>query len=164
MTCPTAGRSFSRRRWRCSRTRRCRRWRSGSWSTSTVSIRKPSACSLGGGCRSTGGACGSSRTVPGTGFQPNLYPVQNLKQLEPLPMRIRDLPDPGPRTPDTVSSIRRALISVWDKTGLIELAQALAAAGIELLATGGTARALRDGALPVRSVEDLTGFPEVLGG
>ena len=61
-------------------------------------------------------------------------------------------------------SIRRAIISVWDKAGLLKLGQALAAAGVELLATGGTARALRENALPVKAVEDLTGFPEVLGG
>ncbi|HEY3248653.1 MAG TPA: bifunctional phosphoribosylaminoimidazolecarboxamide formyltransferase/IMP cyclohydrolase [bacterium] len=62
------------------------------------------------------------------------------------------------------TGIRRALISVWDKTGLPELAGALAAQGVEILATGGTAQALRETAVAVRSVEDLTGFPEVLGG
>jgi len=60
--------------------------------------------------------------------------------------------------------VRRALLSVSDKTGLIELAQALAARGIELLSTGGTARALRDAGLAVRDVSDVTGFPEIMDG
>ena len=60
--------------------------------------------------------------------------------------------------------VRRALLSVSDKTGLIELAQALAARGIELLSTGGTAKALRDAGLAVRDVSDVTGFPEIMDG
>ncbi|MGH2348297.1 MAG: bifunctional phosphoribosylaminoimidazolecarboxamide formyltransferase/IMP cyclohydrolase [bacterium] len=65
---------------------------------------------------------------------------------------------------EVVTQIRRALISMWDKTGLVELSRALADAGVEILATGGTAQALREHALAVRSIEDVTGFPEVLGG
>lgn len=60
--------------------------------------------------------------------------------------------------------VRRALLSVSDKTGLIELARSLAARGIELLSTGGTAKALRDAGLPVRDVSDVTGFPEIMDG
>ncbi|GGD33268.1 bifunctional phosphoribosylaminoimidazolecarboxamide formyltransferase/IMP cyclohydrolase [Pseudoxanthomonas indica] len=60
--------------------------------------------------------------------------------------------------------VRRALLSVSDKTGLIELAQALAARQIELLSTGGTAKALREAGLPVRDVSELTGFPEIMDG
>ncbi|MGO3127310.1 MAG: bifunctional phosphoribosylaminoimidazolecarboxamide formyltransferase/IMP cyclohydrolase [Luteimonas sp.] len=60
--------------------------------------------------------------------------------------------------------IRRALLSVSDKRGLLELAQALAARGIELLSTGGTAKALREAGLPVRDVSDVTGFPEIMDG
>jgi phosphoribosylaminoimidazolecarboxamide formyltransferase / IMP cyclohydrolase len=60
--------------------------------------------------------------------------------------------------------IRRALISVSDKTGLLELAKALTARGIELLSTGGTARALADAGIPVREVASLTGFPEIMDG
>jgi phosphoribosylaminoimidazolecarboxamide formyltransferase/IMP cyclohydrolase len=60
--------------------------------------------------------------------------------------------------------IRRALLSVSDKAGLIPLAQALAAHGAELLSTGGTARTLRDAGLRVREVADYTGFPEILDG
>ena len=60
--------------------------------------------------------------------------------------------------------VRRALISVSDKTGITELARALAARGVEILSTGGTARLLRDAALPVREVADYTGFPEMMDG
>jgi phosphoribosylaminoimidazolecarboxamide formyltransferase/IMP cyclohydrolase len=60
--------------------------------------------------------------------------------------------------------IRRALLSVSDKTGLLELARALAARGAEILSTGGSARALRDGGVPVREVADYSGFPEILDG
>jgi phosphoribosylaminoimidazolecarboxamide formyltransferase / IMP cyclohydrolase len=60
--------------------------------------------------------------------------------------------------------IRRALLSVSDKTGLLELAKALAARGIELLSTGGTARTLADAGIPVREVASLTGFPEIMDG
>ena len=60
--------------------------------------------------------------------------------------------------------VRRALLSVSDKTGLIDLAQALAAQDVELVSTGGTAKALRDAGLNVQDVSDLTGFPEMMDG
>ena len=60
--------------------------------------------------------------------------------------------------------LRRALLSVSDKTGLIELASALAERGVELLSTGGTAEALRKAGLVVRDVSDVTGFPEMMDG
>ncbi|NYD88606.1 bifunctional phosphoribosylaminoimidazolecarboxamide formyltransferase/IMP cyclohydrolase [Sphingomonas melonis] len=60
--------------------------------------------------------------------------------------------------------IKRALLSVSDKTGIVELSQALAAKGVELVSTGGTARALRDAGLAVRDVSDVTGFPEMMDG
>jgi phosphoribosylaminoimidazolecarboxamide formyltransferase/IMP cyclohydrolase len=60
--------------------------------------------------------------------------------------------------------IQRALLSVSDKTGLLEFAQALHGMGVELLSTGGTATALRAAGLPVREVADYTGFPEMLDG
>jgi phosphoribosylaminoimidazolecarboxamide formyltransferase/IMP cyclohydrolase len=60
--------------------------------------------------------------------------------------------------------VRRALLSVTDKTGLISFAQALAAHGVELVSTGGTAKALREAGLDVRDISDLTGFPEMLDG
>jgi phosphoribosylaminoimidazolecarboxamide formyltransferase/IMP cyclohydrolase len=61
-------------------------------------------------------------------------------------------------------TIKRALLSVSDKTGIIELGQALAAQGVELVSTGGTAKALRDAGLEVRDISDLTGFPEMMDG
>src|SRR5258707_11537455 len=60
--------------------------------------------------------------------------------------------------------IRRALLSVTDKTGLVEFARALAGHGVELVSTGGTSKALRDAGLTVRDISDLTGFPEMLDG
>jgi len=60
--------------------------------------------------------------------------------------------------------IRRALLSVSDKTGIVELGTALAAKGVELVSTGGTAKALRDAGLDVRDISDLTGFPEMMDG
>ncbi|MDV4144884.1 bifunctional phosphoribosylaminoimidazolecarboxamide formyltransferase/IMP cyclohydrolase [Shimia sp. FJ5] len=60
--------------------------------------------------------------------------------------------------------VRRALLSVSDKTGLIELATALAARGVELLSTGGSAKAMRDAGLVVKDVSDVTGFPEMMDG
>ena len=62
------------------------------------------------------------------------------------------------------SKIQRALLSVSDKTGLVDFARALADAGVELLSTGGTAKALRDAGLPVIDVSEYTGFPEMLDG
>ncbi|MCZ8368764.1 MAG: bifunctional phosphoribosylaminoimidazolecarboxamide formyltransferase/IMP cyclohydrolase [Porphyrobacter sp.] len=60
--------------------------------------------------------------------------------------------------------IKRALLSVSDKSGLADLGSALAARGVELVSTGGTAKALRDAGLAVKDVSDLTGFPEMMDG
>ncbi|MFA6985774.1 MAG: bifunctional phosphoribosylaminoimidazolecarboxamide formyltransferase/IMP cyclohydrolase, partial [Arenimonas sp.] len=60
--------------------------------------------------------------------------------------------------------VRRALLSVSDKSGLLELARELAAMHIELLSTGGTAKALREAGIPVRDVSEVTGFPEIMDG
>jgi phosphoribosylaminoimidazolecarboxamide formyltransferase/IMP cyclohydrolase len=60
--------------------------------------------------------------------------------------------------------VRRALLSVTDKSGLVPFAQQLARHGVELVSTGGTARALRDAGLSVLDISDLTGFPEMLDG
>lgn len=62
------------------------------------------------------------------------------------------------------SPIRRALISVSDKSGLIEFGQFLASKGVEILSTGGSAKALRDAGVPVTEVSDHTGFPEIMDG
>jgi phosphoribosylaminoimidazolecarboxamide formyltransferase/IMP cyclohydrolase len=64
----------------------------------------------------------------------------------------------------TVRILRRALLSVSDKTGLIELARGLAALGVELISTGGTRKALADTGLAVRDIADVTGVPEMLDG
>jgi phosphoribosylaminoimidazolecarboxamide formyltransferase/IMP cyclohydrolase len=63
-----------------------------------------------------------------------------------------------------IAPIRRALLSVSDKTGLIDLGRALSKRGVELLSTGGSAKALRDAGLEVRDVADVTGFPEMMDG
>src|SRR5688572_33096579 len=60
--------------------------------------------------------------------------------------------------------IERALLSVSDKSGLIEFAKVLAGHGIELVSTGGTAKALKDAGLKVFDVSELTGFPEMMDG
>ena len=60
--------------------------------------------------------------------------------------------------------IRRALLSVSDKTGLVELARTLEALGVELISTGGTHKALHEAGLKVREIADITGFPEMLDG
>ncbi|RTL99873.1 MAG: bifunctional phosphoribosylaminoimidazolecarboxamide formyltransferase/IMP cyclohydrolase PurH [Hyphomicrobiales bacterium] len=65
--------------------------------------------------------------------------------------------------PDLVP-VRRALLSVFDKTGLIDFAKALAASGVELVSTGGTAKAIAGAGLAVRDVSELTGFPEIMDG
>lgn len=61
-------------------------------------------------------------------------------------------------------NIRRALVSVYDKTGLVELGTALSAANVEILSTGSTAKTLRDAGITVIEVGDYTGFPEIMGG
>src|SRR5690348_1827433 len=63
-----------------------------------------------------------------------------------------------------MEKIRRALLSVSDKAGIVPLAQALAACGIELISTGGTAKALREAGLTVTDLSAHTGFPEMLDG
>ncbi len=63
-----------------------------------------------------------------------------------------------------MAKISRVLLSVTDKTGLLEFASALAGMGAELISTGGTARMLRDAGIPVADVSDVTGFPEMLDG
>ncbi len=60
--------------------------------------------------------------------------------------------------------VSRALLSVSDKTGIVEFARGLAEIGVEIISTGGTARALADAGVPVRSITDLTGFPEIMDG
>ncbi|HXR09205.1 MAG TPA: hypothetical protein VN792_00450, partial [Candidatus Acidoferrales bacterium] len=61
-------------------------------------------------------------------------------------------------------AIERALVSVYEKTGIVEFARALAQAGVEVVSTGGTAKLLRESGVKVREVSELTGWPEMLGG
>ncbi len=79
-----------------------------------------------------------------------------------------DLPPVAPVADPTADAtrrpLRRALLSVYDKTGLVELATALHAAGVELVSTGSTAATVAAAGVPVTRVEDLTGFPECLDG
>jgi phosphoribosylaminoimidazolecarboxamide formyltransferase/IMP cyclohydrolase len=70
----------------------------------------------------------------------------------------------GPDTVDGRRPVSRALISVSDKTGLVELATALHAAGVRIVSTGNSARVLTEAGIPVTAIEELTGFPESLGG
>jgi phosphoribosylaminoimidazolecarboxamide formyltransferase/IMP cyclohydrolase len=63
-----------------------------------------------------------------------------------------------------MAKIQRALLSVSDKTGLVDFARTLVAAGVELISTGGTAKALRDAGLAVKDISEHTGFPEMLDG
>ena len=65
---------------------------------------------------------------------------------------------------DTTRPVARALLSVYDKSGLVELGRGLAELGVELVASGGTATALTDAGLEVTQVDALTGSPEMLGG
>lgn len=61
-------------------------------------------------------------------------------------------------------TIKRALLSVSDKTGIVELAKSLHAAGVEIVSTGGTMKAIKDAGIPVMYVSDVTGFPEIMDG
>ena len=62
------------------------------------------------------------------------------------------------------AKLKRALVSVFDKTGIVEFARELSGLGIEIVSTGGTARMLREAGIAVRDVAELTGWPEMLGG
>src|SRR5262249_9737185 len=63
-----------------------------------------------------------------------------------------------------MARISRVLLSVTDKTGIVDFARALAGMGAELISTGGTARLLRESGITVKDVSDVTGFPEMLDG
>src|SRR3990172_8812727 len=63
-----------------------------------------------------------------------------------------------------VRPVRRALLAVYDKSGIVELARALVEQGVALVSSGGTAQALRDAGIPVTPVEEVTGSPEMLDG
>ena len=72
---------------------------------------------------------------------------------------------PRPRNPeDALLTVRRAMLSVSDKKGIVEFARGLRSLGVELISTGGTLKTLRDAEVDVTSVSDVTGFPEILDG
>ena len=75
-----------------------------------------------------------------------------------------DSPGSGSGTAEGRRPIKRALLSVYDKTGLVELALALHAAGVQVVSTGSTASTVEAAGVPVTRVEELTGFPETLDG
>ena len=79
-------------------------------------------------------------------------------------MNIECITDAQHDNPLGLLPVRRCLLSVTDKSGLVEFARTLASHGVELVSTGGTAKALRDAGLDVRDISDLTGFPEMLDG
>ena len=86
------------------------------------------------------------------------YPILEKQRWEQRRHTVSAAPVEG------LKPIRRALLSVTDKTGLVDFAKALASYGIELISTGGTARTLREAGLQVKDISDLTGFPEMLDG
>src|SRR5208337_4415408 len=89
---------------------------------------------------------------------------QAVKKLHSERNRRRIVSTEAKASGSGAKTIRRALLSVTDKTGLVEFAQALAGFGVELVSTGGTARALREAGLAVKDISELTGFPEMLDG
>jgi phosphoribosylaminoimidazolecarboxamide formyltransferase/IMP cyclohydrolase len=74
------------------------------------------------------------------------------------------MPADSPPAPESLTPLRRALISVSDKEGLVAFARTLAGHGVEILSTGGSARALREAGIPVTEVSEHTGFPEIMDG
>src|SRR5579871_6360718 len=80
-----------------------------------------------------------------------------------MEIALANVAPPFPAAPDR-ALVRRALISVYDKTGLVDAAKALVELGVELVSTGGTRAAIAAAGLPVRDVAELTGFPEMMDG
>jgi phosphoribosylaminoimidazolecarboxamide formyltransferase/IMP cyclohydrolase len=93
------------------------------------------------------------------------YPAARLGIFRLTPQQENAVPAAPdfPPAPDKVQ-VRRALISVSDKTGLVDAARTLAEMGVELVSTGGTRKAIADAGLAVKDVSDLTGFPEMMDG
>src|SRR3954464_10287548 len=85
------------------------------------------------------------------------FPAAALTMLGPIA-------GPADTTHPQDVRVRRALLSVSDKTGIVDFARGLAELGIELVSTGGTAAALMQDGADVRPIEDFTGFPEIMGG
>jgi phosphoribosylaminoimidazolecarboxamide formyltransferase/IMP cyclohydrolase len=81
-----------------------------------------------------------------------------------MPESVNASPAPTPTTAPGEVRIRRALLSVSDKRGVVEFARGLADLGVEIVSTGGTAKELADAGLSVRAIDDFTGFPEIMDG
>jgi phosphoribosylaminoimidazolecarboxamide formyltransferase / IMP cyclohydrolase len=96
-------------------------------------------------------------------MEPSLPPTALLIEFSIAP-KITHLPNLRPIMPASTPTIQRAILSVTDKTGLADFARKLAALGIELVSTGGTAKLLRDSGISVKDISELTGFPEMLDG
>src|SRR4029077_12211870 len=90
-------------------------------------------------------------------FRPTLTRNPSLSQTDILET-------PSKATTEQVTPVRRAILSVTDKTGIAEFARRLEKAGVELVSTGGTAKLLRDAGIRVKDISELTGFPEMLDG
>ena len=97
-------------------------------------------------------------------FYPKLPPTASLTRALPTEGQIELTSDPSGDSESPLMPMRLALLSVSDKTGLTELAQALNRLKIPLLSTGGTQRALVSAGVSVRAIEDYTGSPEVMAG
>src|SRR5690606_19401418 len=137
---------------------RCASWRSRcSWkcsSTATAIRAAPPPCSA-----STARRCARNYASTASPDAPRGHGRADAAAIIPAPR----FPPRATMTADLLP-VRRALLSVSDKTGLVDLARALSARGIELLSTGGTARAIREAGLPVKDVSEATGFPEMMDG
>ena len=95
------------------------------------------------------------------GFGTSCFP-RNYRSFRLTPSTPASTPTSSPNL--GLKTIQRALLSVTDKSGLVDFARQLAAHGVELVSTGGTARELREAGLKVRDISELTGFPEMLDG
>src|SRR5581483_9179050 len=147
MRSSTTARSWRRRPFRFCPKTTGHRSRSASTRPSTGCTRRPSERSSRGGCGSRAVWSASWTRSPGWGRARDRVP---LRRRSPLMTETRP--------------VRRALLTVYDKTGLVRLAAGLAELGVELVSSGGTASALRDAGIPVTPVEEVTGFPEMLDG
>jgi len=96
--------------------------------------------------------------------RPNRGPATAGRILAPIAEAARPVSAPPEPTAPGEVRVRRALLSVSDKRGIVDFGRGLAELGIELVSTGGTAVALRLGGLEVRTIEDFTGFPEMMDG
>src|SRR5262245_25922318 len=108
-----------------------------------------------------------SRSTSETGPLAGLWPLLSTCGRRPLrlpPSAAMEIPEVPAGALMTDTPIARALISVSDKTGVVELGRFLQQAGVEILSTGGTAKALREAGVKLRDVAEVTGFPEIMDG